>query len=228
MKKEVNRLIKIGLLTRIVETEWAASSFVISKKDGTIRFLSDFRGLKKFLKRKPYPLPLIMDIMQSLGAFKYATTIDLNMGYYTMTLDEEPKIYCVTILPWGILRYNMLPMGILVACDIFQSAMGTLFQDLEHLLVYLDDLITLGIGSFDEHLAEVDEVLSHLIVKAIQVNFAKSAWAVQKVACLGFLITRDGFKPQTIKVQVIVDLKPPSNQNKLRGSLGMVNFYKNL
>ena len=33
-----------------------------------------------------------MDIMQSLGFFKYTTTIDLNMGYYAMTLDVESKI----------------------------------------------------------------------------------------------------------------------------------------
>ena len=102
-------------------------------------------------------------------------------------------------------------MGILVACNIFQSAMWTLFQHLEHLIVYLDDLITLSSGSLDEHLAEVDKVLSRLLAKGLQVNFVKPAWAVQKVTYLGFLITRDGIKPQPYKVQTIVDLKLPSN-----------------
>ena len=60
-----------------------------------------------------------MDIMQSLGEFKYATTLDLNMVYYSMTLDEESKLYCAIVLPWVIYRYNILPMGILVVCDIF-------------------------------------------------------------------------------------------------------------
>ena len=169
-----------------------------------------------------------MDIMQSLGFFKYTTTIDLNMGYYAMTLDEESKIYCMIILHWGIFWYNTLHMDILVACDIFQWAMGTLFQYLKHLFVYLDDLITLGSESFDGQLAEIDEVLYRLLTKELQVNFVKPARAVQKVAYLGFLINRDGIKPQPIKVQVIVDLKPPSNQKKLRGFLGMVNLYKEL
>ena len=112
-----------------------------------------------------------MDIMQSLGSFKYATTIDLNMGHYTMTFDEDSKISCIIILPWGIFQYNMIPMGILVACNIFQCAMGTLFQDLEHLLIYLDDIITFSRGNFDEHLAEVNEVLYCLLAKGLQVNF---------------------------------------------------------
>ena len=42
VKTEVDRLIKIGLLTRFTETEWAAPSFLIPKKDDTVRFLTDF------------------------------------------------------------------------------------------------------------------------------------------------------------------------------------------
>ena len=69
----------------------------------------------------------------------------------------------------------MPPMGILVDCDIFQVAMGTLFQYLEHLIVNLDDLITIGSGTLEEHLAEVNELLFRLLVKGLQVNFFKTA-----------------------------------------------------
>ena len=70
-------------------------------------------------------------------------------------------------------------MDILVACDIFQWAMGTLFQYLKHLFVYLDDLITLGSESFDGQLAEIDEVLYRLLTKELQVNFA--FWSIGTV-----------------------------------------------
>ena len=43
------------------------------------------------MKRKPYSLPLINEILQELGAFRYATCLDLNMGYYSMELDDESK-----------------------------------------------------------------------------------------------------------------------------------------
>ena len=118
------------------------------------------------------------------------------------------------VLHWGIYRYNMLPMGILVTCDIFQAAMGTLFQDLEKLFVYLDDLIALGNGTLDEHLAEVDEILSRLLAKELQINISKSSWAVQEVNYLGFTLVRTGINPQPKKVQAIVDLEPPSIQKK--------------
>ena len=118
------------------------------------------------------------------------------------------------VLHWGIYRYKMLPMGILVTCDIFQATMGTLFQDLEKIFVYLDDLIALGNGALDEHLATVDEILSRLLAKELQINISKSSWAVQEVNYLGFTLVRTGINPQPKKVQAIVDLEPPSIQKK--------------
>ena len=81
-KKEVDRLVDIDLLKHVKTSEWAASCFVIPKKDGTILFLTDFRGLNKYLKRKKHLLPLIDDIMISVEKFDYATALDLSMYYY--------------------------------------------------------------------------------------------------------------------------------------------------
>ena len=61
-KKEVNRLYKIGILSKVKGgSEWAAPSFVIPKKDGSVRWISDFRALNKAIKRKAYPIPRIAD-----------------------------------------------------------------------------------------------------------------------------------------------------------------------
>ena len=45
LKKEVERLVKIGVLKKINNSEWAAPTFIIPKKNGTVRFISDFREL---------------------------------------------------------------------------------------------------------------------------------------------------------------------------------------
>jgi len=57
-RTEVDRLCKLGVLELCTESEWGAPpSFIIPKKDGTVRFLSDFRRLNAMLKRKPFPIP---------------------------------------------------------------------------------------------------------------------------------------------------------------------------
>ena len=91
VKKEVDRLTKIGLLTRVKEAEWSSPSFPIPKKNKTIRFVTDFRYLNTCIIRKPYPLPVIQDVLQSIGAFRWATCIELNMGYYSMSLNDQAK-----------------------------------------------------------------------------------------------------------------------------------------
>ena len=158
----------------------------------------------------------------------WATCIDLNMGYYAMRLDELSRKICVTCLPWGLYAYNMLPMGIKVATDVFQAAMGELFGDLDSVVVYLDDILVIGAGSYTEHLAVVSEVLRRLEAKGMQVNPEKSFWAKPEVEYLGFLITRDGIKPQQKKIQSILNIAEPTNQKQLRSFLGMVNYYRSL
>ena len=45
------------------------------------------------LKRKPYPIPKIQDMLQKLEGFQYASSLDLNMGYYTIKLNPDAQKY---------------------------------------------------------------------------------------------------------------------------------------
>ncbi len=98
LRTEVERLCRIGVLKKVNRSEWAAPTFIIPKKDGTVRFISDFRELNKRLRRKPYPIPKIQDLLVKLEGFMYATSLDLNMGYYHIELIPNPKKLCTIIL----------------------------------------------------------------------------------------------------------------------------------
>jgi hypothetical protein len=63
-------------LKRCSDSEWAAPTFIIPKKNGTVRFISDFRRLNEELKRKPYPIPKIAQMLQELEKFACATSLD--------------------------------------------------------------------------------------------------------------------------------------------------------
>ena len=87
-------------------------------------------------------------------------------------------------------------MGIKVASDVFQSSMNVLFIDMEEVVVYLDDILIIGAGSYEDHLASVAEVLRRLEDVGLQVNSEKSFWAKPEVEYLGLLVTREGIRPQ--------------------------------
>ncbi len=49
-----------------------------------------------------------------------------------------------------------------------------------------------------------------------------------EIEYLGYVLTRDGIKPQSNKVQVIFAIKPPTEVRQLRHFLGMVQYYRDL
>ncbi len=81
--------------------EWASPLFIISKKNRTVRFLSDYGEVNKRLIRKPFPIPKTSTVLQELEGFTFAIALDLNMGYYTIRLDPDASRICTIIFPWG-------------------------------------------------------------------------------------------------------------------------------
>ena len=113
-------------MRKINDSEWASPMFTISKPDGTLRSLADLREINKRIKRKPFPLPKITDMLQKLEGFMYATSLDLNMGYYHILLTPNARRLCTVVLPWGKYEYMRLPMGLCNSPDIFQEKMSEL------------------------------------------------------------------------------------------------------
>ena len=130
LKAEVERLCQVGVLKRVNRSKWGAPTFIIPKKDGSVRFITDFRELNKRIKRKPYPIPKIQDLMLKLEGFQYATSLDLNMGYYHIELTPYSKQLCTIILPFGKYEYQRLPMGLSNSPDIFQEKISELMLGL--------------------------------------------------------------------------------------------------
>ena len=195
-RKEVDRLEAIGVFERIKETEWAAATFIQPKKTGDVRILTDFRKLNAAIKRKPFPLPKISELLQRLRGFKYATAIDLSMGYYHIPLDAASQRLCTTVFEWGKYCYKRLPMGIKNSPDIFQAIMMELAGDLDYASTYLDDILITSNGSFNDHLQKVDEVLNRLERAGFRANVRKCFFAEQQLEYLGYWITRQGIQPQ--------------------------------
>jgi hypothetical protein len=133
---EMKRLTDIDVFDRSSYYEWAAPTFIQDKKTGDVHILTDCRRLNAKIKIKPFPLPKIGDLLSKLSGLKYATAIDLSMGYYRVPLDFEAQKLCTAILPWGKYQYTRLPMGVKTSPDIFQRIMYKLLEDIPNIQVY--------------------------------------------------------------------------------------------
>ena len=75
--------------------------------------------------------------------FKYASSLDLNTGYYHIKLCPFSKKRWTIVLPWGKWEYQKLPMGLCNSPDIFQE-MNKLFNGLNYVRPYNDDLLIIS------------------------------------------------------------------------------------
>jgi hypothetical protein len=226
--KELERLVKLGVLERQPASEWASPSFIIPKRNGTVCFLSNFWEVNKRLIRKPFPIPKINTVLPEIEGFTFAMALDLNMGYYTIRMDPDASRIFTVIFPWGKYSYKRLPMGVAGYPDIFQSTMLELMEDLEYVQAYLDDLLCISRSSLEDHLEKLEEVFRHLCNAGLTVTAEKSTFCALQIEYLEYILTRDGIKTQSNEVQAILAIQPPTNVKELRHFLGIVQYYRDL
>jgi hypothetical protein len=193
-----------------------------------VHTISDFRELNKRIVRKPYPIPKISTILQELESFTYATTLDLNIGYYTIRLDPTVSEMCTIIFPWRKNSYKRLPMGFGGSADIFQAQIMDLMASLKFVQAYMDNLLIITRGLLNKHLQKIETVLTRLRDSGLKVYAAKSSFCAHEIGYLSYILTREGIKPQPKKVQGILALNPPNNIKELRHFLGMVQYYRDM
>ena len=56
-----------------------------------------------------------------MEGLKFSTTLDINIGYYTIHIDTKSKDITTIVTEFGKFQYNVLLMVMLVSVDILQA-----------------------------------------------------------------------------------------------------------
>ena len=102
--------------------------------------------------------------------------------------------------------------------------MEGLLRDIPSTVVYIDDILVTG-ETEEEHLQNIDKVLTRLGEENLTLKKGKCQFLLDKVEYLGHSISANGLEPTETKVRAIREAPAPQNVPQLRSFLGMVNYY---
>ena len=72
------------------------------------------------------------------------TIADFNKGYWMVELDPESRKYTTMALDIGRFQWTRLPMGSIVAQDMFQRKLDAIFLDIPGVTGIADDMVIYG------------------------------------------------------------------------------------
>uniref|UniRef100_A0A914HFX2 RNA-directed DNA polymerase n=1 Tax=Globodera rostochiensis TaxID=31243 RepID=A0A914HFX2_GLORO len=226
VEAELDRLQAMNVIRPVEHTSWAAPIVVVKKASGSTRVCADFStGLNNALRLHQHPLPIPEDIFATLNGGRVFSQIDLSDAYLQVELDETSKEFCTIATHRGNFQYQRLPFGVKSAPGIFQSIMDSMLADCQFAIAYLDDVIVVS-RSPEEHGKHLEEVFKRIEQFGFRVKPEKCSFGKERIKFLGFIVDKDGRRPDPANIQAISEMPEPTDVSKLRSFLGMVNHYQ--
>lgn len=230
-ENEVDRQVQEMLKHDIIRpscSPWNSPLLLVKKKDNSLRFVCDFRGLNDVTKKDNYPLPHIRDVVDKMEGSRFWTTLDAASAYWSMPLSEEDKEKTAFAVPRGKYEFNVTPYGLTNAGASYQRMMDLCLSGLSsrRILAYMDDIVIFS-RTFEEHIADVKTVFERLRAANISLKASKCIFGSSNVDFLGYELSSKGIKPQKRLTDAIRDFARPENRKEVRRFLGMAGFYRN-
>ena len=214
-QKLVDEHVKDMLEKDVIEpsnSPWSAPVLLVKKKDGTLRFCVDYRRLNAVTIPDRFPIPLMQDIVNSLGKAKYFTSLDLLSGYWQMSVDENSKAMTAFSTHSGHYQFKRLPFGVRNGPACFSRLMNNVLTGLtgKDAYVYLDDIIIFS-NTVEEHIMKLERVFDRLRKFNLKLKLTKCSFLQSEIAYLGYRITSNGVKPDPEKIQSLKTYPVPKN-----------------
>jgi hypothetical protein len=152
--------------------------------------------------------------------------IDGFLGYNQIQIKPEDQHKKTFICPWGIFTYRNIPFGLKNVGATFQRAMSFAFHDLKNIVeAYLDYLASRSRKRTD-HPMHIRLIFERCRYFRIRLNPNKCSFCVTSGHLLVFIVSTTGIMVDPLKVEAIIQLRPPRTILQLQSLQGKENFLR--
>lgn len=233
MKKHVKEMEKLDIVER--SQSLYNLPFILVRKDTppgqsqNFRWVLDARKLnEKIVSDISVPIPKINEALKSLAFKKIFTTLDLSNGFFNLLVKEEDRHKLSFTVPGGGGKWQLKRMaqGIKSSTMLFTSFIDNLLAEYLGIqcLTYVDDIILFS-DNFENHLVDIDKILTKLESENLRLNPKKCEFAKREVKYLGFRVNKQGYYPDPKKTDALKKLNELKSQKEIKQFLGTVTFF---
>ena len=213
--EEAMRLFKTTL-ARHASGEFSSCGHDVEKKDGSRRFVIDYRYLNSITKKDNYPLPVPEDLLQDMNGAKFFSSLDLESGYWQIPMRECDIAKTAFSTHKYFMEFVVMPMGLCNAPATFQRTMNRVLGHLTWCVrVYLDDIIIFTM-TWEEHLYAICLVFEALEEAGFKLKRSKCVFATTRISFLGHIVSAEGISPNRANISKIQDFPVPASPKEKR------------
>ena len=226
LKTQLQELLDKGFIRPSV-SPWGAPVLFVKKKDGTLRMCIDYRQINKVTVKNKYLLPRREDLFDQLRGASVFSKIDLRSGYYQLRVKEVDVPKTAFRTRYGHYEFLVIPFGLTNAPTAFMDLMNRVFRPYldQFLVVFIDDILVYSKDA-QEHEHHLRIVLQTLRENQLFAKLSKCEFWLKEVSFLGHIVSAEGIRVDLVKIEAIVNWKPPRNVTKVRSFLGLAGYYR--
>jgi len=172
----------------------------------------DYKALNAITVKNHYPIPRIVDLIESLSKASIFTKIDLRWGYNNICIREGDKWKMAFIIRRGLFEATVMYFGFSNVPATFQSMMNNILGDLIRIrlvIVYLDNILIFG-TCLKEHRQLVKEVLKRLQFNDLYAKAEKCFFEQSSIKYLGVIISENKVQMDEEKLSGVLEWPVPT------------------
>ena len=225
LKIQLQELLDKGFIRPSV-SPWGAPVLFVKKKDGTLRMCIDYRQINKVTVKNKYPLPRIEDLFDQLKGAGVFSKIDLRSGYYQLRVKDVNVPKTAFRTRYGHYEF-LVPFGLTNAPAAFMDLMNRVFQPYldQFVVVFIDDILVYSRDD-PEHEQHLKIVLQTLREKRLYAKLRKCDFWLKEISFLGHIVSAEGIRVDPVKIEAVVNWKPPRSVTEVRSFLGLAGYYR--